>query len=153
MSGISKPRAIEWEEKPNGCWECTSHRAQPNNYPQVTRDGKVQTSSHFVYEECFEEVPKGMVVCHKCDNPLCINPEHLYMGTYSQNLWDRVRTNSFPNGENAGAHKLTSKDVTDIRREYKRGMGRKLGRKYEVDSSTITRIANNRRWRGVPNPA
>jgi hypothetical protein len=152
MSGISKPRLIGWEEDGNGCWNCTSHKIQSNGYPmrRYPRTMPSSTLARFIYEECFGDIPKGMEVCHKCDNPKCINPEHLYLGTYSQNLWDRVRTGRFPNGENNGHAKFTWKDIPIIKERYRNGeLQKNIAKDYKVHQSSISNIIKGKKWQGV----
>ena len=70
----------------NGCWEWTGHR-QPEGYGQVGRSYK----AHRLAWELFRgPIPPKMEVCHRCDNPPCVNPEHLWLGTHSQNIQDMV---------------------------------------------------------------
>lgn len=83
-------KKIEFEVNENGCFECTSHAFNRYGYPEVSRNGQKRMMSRLVYTEMFGEIPKGMVVRHKCDNPACINPEHLTIGTKKDNTMDMV---------------------------------------------------------------
>lgn len=79
-----KMKPITWEVNKNDCWICTSHKKDKDGYPVGYR----RKIHRHVYEQCFREIPIGMVVMHKCDNPSCINPEHLKLGTYKENTQD-----------------------------------------------------------------
>ena len=86
-NGCLKP--ITWKELENGCWECTSHGKVGRGYAQIKPYGEKRTLvTRYLYEQLFGEIPDGMVVMHKCDNPKCINPEHLKLGTYADNVED-----------------------------------------------------------------
>lgn len=70
-----------------GCWEWTGARAA-HGYGQVW-DGQRQTGAHrMAWRLTFGKIPKGLVVCHRCDNPPCCNPSHLFLGTPSDNARD-----------------------------------------------------------------
>ena len=75
----------------SNCWICTSHKKSAK-YIQIWRYGKLQSISHYVYKKHYKKkIPKGMIVCHKCDRPKCINPEHLFLGTYKDNSQDMIK--------------------------------------------------------------
>ena len=99
-------------------------------------------------------VPEGLWVLHKCNNPSCINPEHLYAGTPKQNGEDRVAagnsrnpTNTDVRGEKNPNAKLTQKDVEYIRSVYKWGMGPELGRQFGIHPIMINRIVRGEAWK------
>jgi len=138
-------KIIDWIVTGNACWVCTSHTAHP--YPQIKRDSKKMQVARMIYEECFGIIPKGMVTRHKCNNPKCINPEHLTTGTDFDNCHDREGTDTWPAGEKNGAHKLTAVQVEQIRKEYRYGLSRALAAKYGVSRSLITGITSGRFWK------
>lgn len=89
MGGKRYPRPIEFEVTESGCFNCTSHRYNTNGYPQLKVNNKKKLISRLTYEQCFGEIPDGIFVCHTCDNPHCINPEHLFLGTHTDNMRDK----------------------------------------------------------------
>ena len=88
-----------------------------------------------------------MVVRHACDNPGCINPNHLSVGTMKDNMADRdSRGRRDVRGEQIGTSKLTAKEVLEIRAESKLSL-REMGEKYGVDKSNIWQIRAGKAWR------
>jgi hypothetical protein len=99
-------------------------------------------------------IPAGLVVCHRCDNPPCVNPAHLFLGTLSDNTQDSLakgRWNYSPNrwGETSPTAKLSEEQVEEIRRRYKPGVVAQweLGREYGVNQTTISKIVRGTRWK------
>ena len=132
----------------NGCWEWTRYK-NVCGYG-VIGDGKKIFLTHRVsYEVHIGEVPKGMIVCHKCDNPGCVNPEHLFLGTIKDNVADMVKKNRHIKGEMVPSHKLTKEKALQIRKLYKTGAYTmvKLAEKYGVAYSTVNSVINEVSWK------
>lgn len=95
---------------------------------------------------------RGLHVRHLCDNPPCVNPDHLLLGTHADNMRDkqtRGRGNQ-PKGECNAKAKLTAKSVQDVRARAKGGASnRALAREFGVSPSTIARAVNRQKWRHV----
>lgn len=88
----------------------------------------------------------SQLACHHCDNPRCMNPDHIYVGTPATNHDDMVRR-----GRRVGRRKLTPKEVQEVRRDLERGMsGVDAAAKYGVSTSTISGIRTGRFWDFVP---
>ena len=97
---------------------------------------------------------KGLVVRHKCDNPRCINPKHLLLGTQAENIRDRVKRGRDALGEANGLSKLTAQDVLFIRSHYTRGQGQPyntvaLGRMFNVSPRNISDIIHRETWKHI----
>ena len=147
----------EYKIDEKGCWNWTGGK-QPNGYGWLYLglvDGKSTAGypHRISYEIHKGFIPDGLNVCHKCDNPLCINPEHLFVGTDDDNHKDKVSKNRQIKGETHGGHKLTEQDVLNIRSEYRRdiyGCGYvALGNKYNVDKLTIKTIVDRVTWKHI----
>lgn len=142
-------KPIRWYENKKGCFVCISHRME-KGYARLVRQGKDVFCHRYIYEELFGEIPEGLVVRHKCDNPACINPEHLELGTIIDNNNDKLLRNRQTKGEDIKISKLTEKQVLKIREEYKEiKSSRILAKKYNVDKATILDIIKRKTWKHI----
>lgn len=84
---------------------------------------RVELAHRMAYEEANGPIPAGLLVLHRCDNPPCVNPDHLYVGTQKQNMRDRDERTGRPSpiGERNGQAKVTTADVAAIRQRRAAG--------------------------------
>jgi hypothetical protein len=100
-------------------------------------------------------IPKGMCVLHHCDNPQCVNPKHLWLGTYKDNAWDMIKKGRrYDNsGEKCGRAKLTEKQVKLIRKIYRKGWTLtnmyRLAERFGVHKVTIHLIIHKQSWKHI----
>lgn len=133
-----------------GCFNCTSHPLDVDGYPRITVNRKTTKLSRFVYAQMFDEIPEGLIVRHKCDNPQCINPEHLELGTDGDNRRDCVERDRQAKGSKNGTAKLTEEQVREIRKRLAAGeRGSDLAREYGVVKSIISAIKLRKLWKHV----
>ncbi len=87
-------------EKTESCWNWTASR-DSNGYGQINggkdRNGRHYNAHHVAWELCFGQIPKGMEICHKCDNRSCVNPTHLFLGNRSDNMQDASKKGRMKN--------------------------------------------------------
>lgn len=141
-----------WEKVQIGevdeCWKW--HACQDKNgYGRVGFQNKLWRAHRVAWVLTFGPIPKGMCVCHKCDNPDCVNPYHLFLGTYADNNADKVaKGRDAYRGEQNGNSKLTEWDVLEIRRLLieTNASQRELAGLFGISSVNIGRIANGKRW-------
>jgi len=153
-------KQLTLKENSNGCLEVTSHRGNSKDgYPRFTFPDRRVLAHRFIWEECFGPIPDEMCVCHRCDNSMCINPEHLFLGTLAENNHDRHRkgrSRGGPNGlrgEMMAAAKLTDEVVRGIRDRYQpfdRANGaRAIARELGLSHRTVADATSGRSWTHV----
>jgi hypothetical protein len=123
------------------CWESRAPEKGPYRY---VSSRAVPLSAHRVsYEHHKGPIPEGMLVRHRCDNPPCVNPEHLEVGTPLENMMDAVQRNRH-------AHTLSEAQVREIKAKLADNHQMKpLAREYGVTRSTIRKIARGETWKWV----
>lgn len=147
---IDQDRAIErfWSKvikQPDGCWEWTG-ALKDGRYGAFSHRGRIVRAHRFAYEIARGSVPERFCVCHQCDNPRCVRPDHLFLGTMAENVRDRDRKGRTALGMKTKSTKLTNEDVREIRRLKSEGMSdTALADMFGVSRSSIWRIANGRR--------
>jgi len=95
-------------------------------------------------------VPDGKCVLHHCDNPPCVNPNHLFLGTHAANMLNMVEKNRQARGEQNGRRKLTEVDVLRIRRGYYADLTTKeIAKKLGVSCRTIQKVLRGVAWKHV----
>ena len=88
-------------------------------------------------------IDNNLFCCHSCDNPNCVNPKHLYLGTQKQNMADMSER------ERGARQKLTKEQIIQIRKNNGKLTHRQLGNLYDVGYGTIGKIIRNERWKHV----
>jgi hypothetical protein len=126
-----------------------------NGYGRIGVNGKVQRVHRVAYELAHGPIPEGIVVCHRCDNPRCCNPDHLFLGTTQENVDDKVQkgrhkpfTSDRVIGEKNPRALLTAADVTKIRKRYTTSgvTLKQLASEYGVHFDTISKAVNRVTW-------
>lgn len=134
--------------------ECWTWRGMvnTNGYGRFSLADNHRLAHRVAFEMFIGPVPEGMVVCHSCDNRLCVNPFHLWLGTQADNVQDAVRKgrHRVPDtaGERNGNRKLDWEKVAIIRSMVAGGAPKFLvARAFQVSPSTVGGIVSNKTWR------
>jgi hypothetical protein len=153
-AGIYKRKSLEerfWSKvnKTEFCWIWTAS-VKKNGYGQIGYNGTKLYAHRLSWELNNGTIPEDKLVLHKCDNPKCVNPDHLFIGTTQDNINDKIDKNRQAKGEINGMSKLTDINIIDIRKKYHEGIkNRDLCKEYNVSHSTIHRIVFNRSWKHI----
>lgn len=132
-----------------GCWVWMGS-TQVRGYGEIISNKRKYLAHRASYEAFVGEIPKGMYVCHACDNVSCVNPNHLFLGTQKQNLQDMANKGRSTRGEKNPMAKLSEEDVKDIKYFINTGLSSKdLGVEYGVSSAAINLIKQGKRWNHV----
>lgn len=146
-----------WEKVKRGsvdeCWPWTAH-THYKGYGVFGIDGYAEKAHRVSWEITNGEIPKGMCVCHKCDNPPCCNPNHLFLGTTGDNTRDSVRKGRFVStkkGEGHVKHKLTDELVKRFRKLYDGGMSAyAIAKMFPiVTEATMIQVVRRKTWKHI----
>jgi len=129
-----------WQGAKDGC-----------GYGFVYIKPKTQRTHRAMYEYYYGEIPKGLLACHKCDVPSCVNPDHIFLGTPKDNYVDMHKKGRaveiIRRGESHKLSKLTEADVINIRTA--RGRHKDIGSIYGVSGTLVGNIKNRKTWKHV----
>lgn len=125
-------------QKSNDCWEWQGARA---NYGHFWA-GKHMTAHRMSYELAYGSIPDGLLVLHQCDNPFCVNPAHLFLGTQADNMRDMRNKGRHTVGTASATAKLTADQVRAIRQSYarKEAPQHEIARRYGISQMAVSLI-------------
>jgi hypothetical protein len=139
-----------------GCWEFSGQRDSKGYgivaFGQHRTGDRIRTPAHrYFYKQLVAQVPDGVVVCHRCDNPPCVNPEHLFVGTPRDNVRDCItkgrRVDKGAVGVANSHAKLTADDVVAIRQMS--GTQESIGRIFGITQANVSEIKLRKTWRHI----
>lgn len=142
-----------------GCWEWMASK-NAGGYGRIRAKNTMCLAHRISWEIFCGDIPRGLCVCHKCDNPSCVNPDHLFIGTRQDNMDDMLKKGRYVKGKTykgiecpirgslSPRSKLTEKDVIEIRRRYKEGNAsyRSLAKEFGVCYRNIACIIKKKMW-------
>jgi hypothetical protein len=139
---------LEKVEKTRTCWLWNAYRNH-DGYGRARHNGK-QTGAHRVSWQLHNgPIPEGLHVCHHCDNPPCVNPAHLFLGTHRDNCVDRMLKGRGGDrkGVKHGRAKLTNEQVHEIRRLRLEGVHAfVIAKQFGISWANVYRIASKNTW-------
>lgn len=140
-SRVGEQRQVDED---TGCWLFTG-RVNNSGYASIGYGGKKYMLHRFSYMAYVGDIEGGKIIMHTCDTPRCFNPDHLQLGTHSQNVADAYRK-----GRKVATFRkkvLSHEEAEEIRFRYAQGeLQRELAEAYGVSDTTISRIVNYTRW-------
>lgn len=158
--GLNKRRPLDerfWDNvkktDDDSCWEWTGS-GNEKGYGHINGgpDRGSLRANRVAWELQCGEIPDGLIVCHKCDNPKCVRADHLFLGTYDTNNKDRAAKGRSNNdkGEDHYAAKLTDEKVIELRCRRAAGEDRKaLAKEFGISPKTVSKIFLRRSWKHV----
>jgi len=143
-------RFLSHVKKTRSCWIWTASKTR-KGYANFRVKRKLFRAHRFSYMIHVGRIPKGKLICHKCDFPECTNPRHLWIGTPNQNSKDMVKKKRQSMGEKVYCAILNKSKIKTIRKRYKKGniTQAKLAKKYKITESCISEIVNKLSWKSV----
>lgn len=134
----------------NGCWQWNSGR----QYPEFYTGGRYVRASRYVWQKHNgRPLAATECVCHSCDNPQCVNPYHLFVGTHADNMKDKAakgRTHR-PKGHLNGRARVNAETATEIRKLYATGTvsQQRIADMYGIGQQTVSHIIRRSTWAGA----
>ncbi len=152
---MRRMKALLKVNEETGCHEWQGAVGGKNDYPSMHYRQRTRRATRVMYALTYGEIPKGMFVCHSCDNPQCVNPDHLFLGNQKRNMRDavikgRVKVPGLK-GEDHGNAVFTNEEVIRYRKEYQ--AGRKLASiiaESGFTRSTVQRMLAGRTYSNLP---
>lgn len=155
MKSIKERFESKFLKVESGCFEWIGHlrgKAANNGRYGAFKIGIKNYLAHRVAYELYKNpIPTGYKVCHTCDNPVCVNPEHLFLGTHADNMADMKSKHRGTIGEKGFNNKLKPWQVKAIRyfKRYGNYLNRELALLYGVSTTTVTHILNRKYWNHI----
>lgn len=136
--------------KTDSCWFWTGTK-DPDGYGMIhygkNKQLKAHRASWLIHRGDFDLT---LIVCHSCDNPSCVNPDHLFLGTVQTNTLDKVKKNRQTKGSTNFGSKLTEESVLKIKELLSLGVtGSRIAKDYKISTSVISSIKQNKSWKHV----
>lgn len=142
-------------ERTPGCWLWTGEK-NSKGYGRFRKNGQWHLAHRFSWEAFKGPLSDGLCVLHRCDNPRCVNPKHLFLGTQTDNMRDcankgrLVLPEQKAEGTQHYSAKLTEDDVRAIRRRFASGEGQRcIAESFGLKRTTIAAITQGRTWKHV----
>lgn len=138
-------------DKSGDCWLWTASLAG-KGYGQMKlpKQRKQEYAHRLAYMIYKGAIPDGIQVCHKCDNPRCCNPEHIFLGTSSDNHLDMKEKNRHLYGEKNSQAKLSDTKISQIKKCIDSGMSQSIiAKAFGIHQTTVSKINRGCRWQHI----
>jgi len=144
-------------QKTDQCWLWTGAKTN-GGYGKIRINGTNRPAPRVAWEFENGSLPIGYEICHHCDNPSCVRPDHLFAGTRKDNVQDMIQkgrrsSSAHGSGERHGMAKLTNDQVVEIRQRKANGESAKeLSEKFSINRSTVHDIVTGKSWKHILEP-
>ena len=137
-------------EKTDNCW-LFKGKISKRGYGYSSFNGRSYSAHRLAYHILIGNIPDKMLILHKCDVRNCVNPEHLFIGNQSDNMYDMYQKGRYDNkGERNSNSKLNSEQVLEIRKMYKEKYTLKtIAKKFNISIKQISNIINYNQWKNI----
>jgi hypothetical protein len=145
-------KKVALDPNPASCWEWEAYRNK-KGYGRFGLDGKMQKAHRVAWTLANGPIPEGegyhgICVLHKCDNPACVRPAHLFLGTNADNMRDKTEKGRQAKGEAHRKAKLTAEDIYAIRADPR--LQREIAADFGVSQTQVSRIKRHEKWAHLP---
>ncbi len=132
------------------CWLWQGRPSFKNGYGEIHVRGKTLSSHRYSWQLHYGTIPKGLSVLHSCDVRMCVNPNHLFLGTMADNMADKLAKGRQAKGESNGNAKLTASQVIRIRGLYAHSTSiREIATAFKVSADLVYRIVKRELWKHI----
>ena len=134
-----------------GCWEWGPCRNRSGYGWLNNKWAASQLAHRTAWELINGGIPEGLCVLHRCDNPPCCNPDHLFLGTRHDNAKDCIKKGRWPLGSSRYNAKLTENDAHEVRQSFQKGVETPvaLAKRFKVSSAAISAVLRRKSWKHV----
>lgn len=152
---------VKKSESEEGCWEWTAFKSRGYGTFSWWERGKTMRAHRAAWVITNGEIPSGLYVCHHCDNPICVRPSHLFLGTQKDNMMDcfskgrgyKPRPSNHRRGEDVNTARFTEEKVFQMRRMKLKGVSPfRISKWLGTNHRTVRLAVNGETWKHVPFP-
>ncbi len=136
-------------DKTSECWVWIAGK-NGHGYGEYREKNTAYSAHRYAYETTYGTIPRGLFVCHRCDNRACVRPDHLFLGTCGDNLRDAAQKGRMTRGEKMYNSKMTEALVREARRLFANGWGKKaIAQHLGITYSIVHDVVRRATWRHV----
>ena len=150
---MNKKRVINFWKKveigdKDSCWNWTAGKQSKDYGSFGIGNGKTTLSHRVAFTIAYGEIPKGLCICHDCDNKLCCNPRHLFVDTIAGNNKDMVKKGRQAKGIKNGSSVLSNEMRVTMRSDYQTGKTiKELSEEYDIHYNTAKNVIQRKTWK------